>query len=122
MSVRITAISAAAAALAASAALLLPGQAGAATGELLQPKGELTCGYNNAKEASSKGWTNFPHYRHCGDKKVLLRLENALKQEYVCSPPHGPTEGMELRPMKNDRGEEFYEVVSVRVAGDCGVG
>ncbi|MCP3804030.1 hypothetical protein NLX83_32645 [Allokutzneria sp. A3M-2-11 16] len=111
-SVRLSAVLAATVAVVASAALVLPGQASA--------RENLDCGFNRAMAAQAKGWPNAPHYKHCGDKPVLLLLENALKKGNVCSPPHKPHEGLELRPIKNDQGEEFYEVMSAKVVGDCG--
>ncbi|GAA4003083.1 hypothetical protein GCM10022247_24900 [Allokutzneria multivorans] len=98
MSVRITAISAAVAALAASAALVLPGDAVAATGELLRPKENLECGFTRSFVADSKGWGPNAYYRHCSTdgRTVLLETRNLLKFGRACAPPHLPHQATQL--------------------------
>ena len=115
MSVRITAMSAAAVALAASTALVLPGQAGAVSGEAAQQRQNLDCGFTRAMVAKDRGWPNAAHYKHCGPKPVLLLLHNALKKGNFCSPPHQAHEASQLPLIDN-----FYEPMSAEVVGDCG--
>ncbi|GAA4003091.1 hypothetical protein GCM10022247_24910 [Allokutzneria multivorans] len=121
MSVRITAISAAVAALAASAALVLPGDAvAAATGELLQPKENLECGFTRSYVADSKGWGPYPHYRHCSQdgKPVMLLTHTNGPDGNFCSPAHAEHEASAVPNVKTEKGE--YEVMWVEVVGPCG--
>ncbi|WP_143261323.1 hypothetical protein [Allokutzneria sp. NRRL B-24872] len=118
MSVRITAMSAAVAALAAASALALPGQAGAASGGQLQPKENLECGFTRSYVAESKGWGPYPHYKHCsGDGKPVLLLThgNLGAEGNFCAPAHQADQAS-LLPMIND----VYEVMWVEVVGQCG--
>ncbi|WP_143261322.1 hypothetical protein [Allokutzneria sp. NRRL B-24872] len=107
-------MSAAVAALAASAAFFLPGQAGAASGELLQPKENLECGFTRSYVAESKGWGPNAYYKNCSTdgKNVILEIRNALKFGRACAPPHQPHQATQLPLI-----DGVYEVMQAVVVG-----
>ncbi|MFB9904416.1 hypothetical protein [Allokutzneria oryzae] len=120
ISVRLNAVLAAAAALAASTALVLPGQAAAATGELVQQRQNLDCGFTPSYVARDRGWPNAAHYKHCSHdgRSVYLKLHNNIKDGYFCSPAHQDHEASQLPLI-----DGFYEAMHAEVIGfGCAVG